>query len=172
MNFVDRNCLETENDLEFESLEACKGKMAAIKITKIQIFSFWIEKCLSVWSYDKTISTVWQRQTFSSKLYLKLWNKNLIRHNSHEIEVRIDKRFSLLCKKAPPMVDVMLISSNWGFWRDLRWHVRSFKWFFGRVQPNNIYDVFHRFQIKKIRRKKYLLFFHRLHDHIMKLKNK
>ena len=57
------NCLEIEDVLKFESLEACKDKKAVfwlvradLKITKIQIFSFRKEKCSSVWRYDKDIS--------------------------------------------------------------------------------------------------------------------
>ena len=50
------NCLEIEEVLKFESLEAIvkgqEGRLwlarAALKITKIQIFSFKEEKCLSV----------------------------------------------------------------------------------------------------------------------------
>ena len=61
------NCLEIEDFFKFESLEACMGKKAifgwlgqqiyrvALKITKIQMFSFRKEKCSSVWSYDKTL---------------------------------------------------------------------------------------------------------------------
>ena len=62
------NFLEIEDVLKFESLEACKGHLwlarAALKITKIQIFSFRKEKGSSVWSYDKNISTFWQKHTF------------------------------------------------------------------------------------------------------------
>ena len=39
-------------------------------VTKIQIFSFREEKCLSVWSYDKNISTFWQKRTFTNNLCL------------------------------------------------------------------------------------------------------
>jgi hypothetical protein len=61
---VTENCLEIETALKFESLEPCNGKkaafgwlLAALKITKIQIFSFRGKKCSSVWSYDNNIST-------------------------------------------------------------------------------------------------------------------
>ena len=68
------NCLEIEDVLKFESLEACKSKKAtfaltALKIAKIQIFSFREEKCLSVWNYDKNISTLMYLYLF---LYLFL----------------------------------------------------------------------------------------------------
>ena len=36
--------------------------------TNIQIFSFSKEKCSSVWSYDKNISTFWQKCTFTKGL--------------------------------------------------------------------------------------------------------
>ena len=47
---VTKNCLEIEDVLNFESSEAFKGKKvvlakAALKISKIQIFSFREEKC-------------------------------------------------------------------------------------------------------------------------------
>ena len=35
-----------------------------ISVTKIQIFSFREEKCSSIWSYDKNISTFWKKHTF------------------------------------------------------------------------------------------------------------
>ena len=34
--------------------------------SKLQIFSFREEKCPSVWSYDKNISTFWQNRTFKA----------------------------------------------------------------------------------------------------------
>ena len=46
-------CLEIEDVLKFEYLEACKGKKAILKVTQNQIFSFGEEKCSSVWSFDK-----------------------------------------------------------------------------------------------------------------------
>ena len=55
------NCLEIEDVLDFEGLEACKGQeghiwlaRAALKITKIQIFKVRKVKCSSVWRYAKT----------------------------------------------------------------------------------------------------------------------
>ena len=55
---MNENCLESEDILRFEYLDACKGKKAALKITKTQIFSFREEKCSLVWSYDKTVLTL------------------------------------------------------------------------------------------------------------------
>ena len=70
---VTENCLEIGGVLKIESLEACKGKkaMAALKSTKIQIFSFREEKCFSVWSYDKNISIFWQKCTFTYSNFVK-----------------------------------------------------------------------------------------------------
>ena len=53
------NCLESEDILRFEYLDACKGKKAALKIIKTQIFSFSEEKGSLVWSYDKTILSIY-----------------------------------------------------------------------------------------------------------------
>ena len=45
-------------------LVRARRPLLALKITKFQIFRLRAEKCSSVWSYDKNISTLWQKLTF------------------------------------------------------------------------------------------------------------
>ena len=57
------NCLEIEDLLKFETLEACKVKKiwlarAAFKIIEVQIFKLRKVKWSSVWRYEKNIYTI------------------------------------------------------------------------------------------------------------------
>ena len=55
--------------LPLQASKYSKSKISAnskqFSDTKIQIFSFREEKCSFVWSYDKNISTLWQKRTFT-----------------------------------------------------------------------------------------------------------
>ena len=95
------NYLEIEDVLKLESLEACKGKKA-LKITKIQIFSFREEKWLSVWCCDKNISTFWQKRTFKVPALSVILQKKR-RHSSDRSDNLRDDNFDELIplNKAP-----------------------------------------------------------------------
>ena len=73
----------TSNVWKLRASQGQKGCLwlagAAWRVTKIQIFSFRKEKCSSVWSYDKYISTFWQKLTFNWSA--KTWGA--IAHLSH-----------------------------------------------------------------------------------------
>ena len=72
-------------------------------VTKIQIFSFREEKCSFVWSYDKSISTFWQKRTFNALDFttycdhLKIKIFKVKSHHWHEVQQRsLEKPFSIL----------------------------------------------------------------------------
>ena len=95
---------------ETESLNFGHFK-AAFSVNKIETFSFGEEKCLSVWNYDKNISTFWKKCTFKfCSSWVSLWLS---------LKTRSDIFWDLF-----PVITFWHIFSKWSPWPSMIFSIR------------------------------------------------